>query len=140
MTPWRCAWSTALQIWQVKSSARFRSSAPCVRDDVLERFARHVLHHDEEDVVLLLGGGDGDDVGMADAGEQPRLAQQLAEVELLPVRHLDRDLLVDPGVLREVDGAESAAAERREDLVLTERLAFEQHAEDRCLRSESERV
>ena len=26
------------------------------RDDVLERLARHVLHHDEEDVVLLLGG------------------------------------------------------------------------------------
>ena len=67
-----------------------------------------------------------DDVGMADAGEQPRLAQQLAEVEALPVRHLDRDLLVDPGVLREVDGTESTAAERRDDLVLAECLAPEQ--------------
>ena len=96
------------------------------RDDVLERLARHVLHHDEEDVVLLLRRGDRDDVGVADAGEQPRLAQQLAEVEALAVRHLDRDLLVDPGVVREVDGAESAAAERRDDLVLAERLAPEE--------------
>ena len=63
---------------------------------------------------------------MADAGEQARLAQQLAEVEVLPVRDLDRDLLVDPGVLREVDGAEAAAAERREDLVLAEGLASEE--------------
>ena len=83
--------------------------------------------------VLLLRGGDGDDVGMADAGEQPRLPQQFAEVEALPVRHLDRDLLVDPGVLREVDGAEPAAAEGRDDLVLAERLASEEHAEDAML-------
>ena len=96
------------------------------RDDVLERLALHVLHHDEEDVVLLLGGRDGDDVRMADAGEQARLAQQLAEVETLAVRHLDRDLLVDPGVVREVDGTETAAAERRDDLVLAECLAPEQ--------------
>ena len=100
----------------------------------------HVLHHDEEHVLLLLRGRDGDDVGVADAGEQARLAQQLAEVESLPVRHLDRDLLVDPGVLREVNGTESAAAEGREDLVLPERLAFEQHAEDRCLRVNPTRV
>ena len=69
-------------------------------------------------------------LGWLSAGEQPRLAQQLAEVEALLVRNLERDLLVDPGVFREVDGAEAAAAERREDLVLAERLAFEQHAED----------
>ena len=42
-----------------------------------------VLHHDEEHVVLLLRGRDGDDVGMADAGEQTWFAQQLAEVETL---------------------------------------------------------
>ena len=95
-------------------------------DDVLERLALHVLHDDEEDAVLLLRGRDGDDVGMADRGEEPRLAQQFAEVEALPVRHLDRDLLVDPGVVREVNGAEAAAAERRADLVLPELLALEE--------------
>ena len=42
------------------------------------------------------------------------------------MRNLDRDLLVDPGVLREVDGAESAAAERRDDPVLAEGLASEE--------------
>ena len=114
----------------MKSSARLSSSAPFERDDVLERLSLDVLHHDEEDVVLLLRGRDGDDVGMADAGEQARLAQQLAEVEALTVRHLDRDLLVDPGVLREVNGTESAAAERRDDLVLAEGLASEEQC--RC--------
>ena len=99
-------------------------------DDVLQRYSLHVLHHDEEHVLLLFSRGDGNDVGVADAREQPRLAEQLAEVEPLPVRYLDRDLLVDPGVLRKVNGTESAAPERREDFVLTERLAFEQHAED----------
>ena len=95
--------------------------------DRLERLARHVLHHDEEHAVLLLGGGDGDDVRVRDAGEQARLAQQVAEVEVLPVRHLDRDLFVDPGVAREVYGAESAAAERGQDFVLAEDLSLEQH-------------
>ena len=43
----------------------------------------------------------------------------------LLVRDLQRDLLVDPGVFGEVHGAESAAAERRDDLVLPEGLASE---------------
>ncbi len=96
-------------------------------DDLLERVAGHVLHHDEEHVVLLLGGQDRDDVGMAQAGQQPRLAQQLAEVEVLPMRNLERDLLVDPGVFREVDRAEAAAAERRDDAVLADGLAAKKH-------------
>ena len=78
---------------------------------MLERFARHVLHHDEEHIVLLLGREDGDDVGMAHRGEQPRLFEHLAEVEALLVRNLERDLLVDPGVLGEIDGTEAAAPE-----------------------------
>ena len=81
-------------------------------------------------LVLLLRRDDRDDVGMVERGEQPRLAQQLAEVEVLPVRNLDRDLLVDPGVFGEVDGAEAAAAERRDDLVLAERLALEEQLQE----------
>src|SRR4029079_19648591 len=87
-------------------------------DEVFERLSLHVLHDDEENVFLLLGGGDGDDMGVADAREQARLSQQLPEVESLPMRDFNRDLLVDPGILREVDGTESAAAEWRDDLVL----------------------
>ena len=56
------------------------------RDDRLERLARHELHHDEEDVLLLLRREDRDDVRMIERGEQPRLAQQLAEVDALLVR------------------------------------------------------
>ena len=64
---------------------------------------------------------------MIEAGEQPRLAQQLAEIDALFVRNLERDFLVDPGVFREVDRAEAAAADRREDLVFADDLAAEEH-------------
>jgi hypothetical protein len=99
------------------------------RDDVLERLALHVLHHDEEDVVLLLGSGDGDDVGMGDAREQTRLAQELAEIQILAMRNFDGDFLVDPRVLRQVYAAEPSAAEGRDDPVLAERLASEEQWE-----------
>ena len=101
-----------------------RAFAP---DDVLQRLAGHVLHHDEEHVVLLLGGEHGDDVRVAHRGEQPRLLHHLAEVEVLLVRDLDGDLLVDPGVFGEVDAAEAAAAERRQDAVLPDGLTAEEH-------------
>ena len=86
-----------------------------------------VLHHDEEDVVLLLRGRDGDDVGMIDAGEQARLAQQLAEVEVLLVRNLDRDLLVDPGVSARYTVPNPPLPSGGEDFVLAEDLSLEQH-------------
>ena len=98
------------------------------RDDRLERLARHEFHDDEEDVFLLLGGQDRDDVGMIEAGEQPGLAEQLAEVDTLFVRNLERDLLVDPGVFRQIDRSEPAAANRRQDLVFADDLPAEKHA------------
>ena len=61
---------------------------------------------------------------MTDTGEQARLSQQLTEIQVLAVWHLDRHALVDPRVLREVDGAEAAAPERSDDLVLPEGLAL----------------
>ena len=100
---------------------------PFAREDRLERLARDELHHDEEDVFLLLRGEDGDDVRVAEGREQPRLAQQLAEVDALLVRDLQRDFLVDPGVLGEVDRAEASAADRRQHLVFADDLASEKH-------------
>src|SRR6185503_3787378 len=97
------------------------------RDQRLERFARHELHHDEEDVLLLLRREDGDDVGVIQGGQQPRLAQQLAEVDALLMRDLERDFLVDPGVFREVNSPEASAAYRRQDLVLADDLSAEEH-------------
>src|SRR5262249_41968376 len=60
-------------------------------------------------------------------GEQPRLLQQLVEVAALTVRDLDRDLLVDPAVLGEEDGSESARAQVGEDLVFADCLTQEEH-------------
>src|SRR5207249_5376451 len=68
-----------------------------------------------------------DDVGVIEAREQARLAQQLAEVDALFVRDLERDLLVDPRVVREVDRPEAAAADRREDLVFPDDLSAKKH-------------
>ena len=100
------------------------------RDHRLERLAGHELHHDEEDVLLLLRSQDRDNVRMIEAREQPRLTQQLAEVDALLVRDLERDLLVDPGVFREVDRAEAAAADRGQNLVFAQDLSAEEHARE----------
>src|SRR5262249_26792642 len=105
--------------WQVERAI--------ARDDRLERFAGHELHDDEEDVLLFLRRQDGDDVGMIERREEARLAQQLAEVDGLLVRDLERGLLVDPGIFGEVDRAEAAAADRRKNLVLTDDLTAEEH-------------
>ena len=65
--------------------------------------------------------------GMVERGQQARLLQQVVEVAALAVGDLDRDLLVDPGVLGEEDGAEAAGAQVGEDLVLTDGLSQEEH-------------
>ena len=65
---------------------------------------------------------------MVQGGEQPRLPKQFAEVQRLPVRHFERDALVDPGVFRQIDRAETTAAERLEDPVLAERLSAKHHS------------
>ena len=100
-------------------------------DDVFERLTGHVLHDDEEHVLLLLGREYGDDVGVTHGGEQPRLLDHLAEVEVLLVRYLERDLLVDPRVFGKVDTAEAAAAKGRQDAVLPDSLTAEKHLVDR---------
>ena len=96
-------------------------------DDLLEGLAGHVFHHDKEHAVLLFSRGDGHDVGMVQAGQQPRFAQQLSEVQVLTVGNLEGDLLVDPGVGCQVDRAEASAAKGFDDLVLTEGLTANQH-------------
>ena len=48
---------------------------------------------------------------MIRAGEETRFAEQLAEVDALGfVRHLERHLLVNPGIFGEIDGAKASAA------------------------------
>ena len=100
---------------------------PLTRDHRLERLARDELHHDEKDVLLFLGGEDGDDVRVIERGKKPRLAQQLAEIDALLVRHFERDLLVDPGVFGEIHRAKAAAADRRKDFVFADDLSPEEH-------------
>src|SRR5687768_1623846 len=97
------------------------------RDHSLERVSGHVFHDDEEQVRLPVGRDDRHDVRMAQRGEQARLSQQIAEVDVLPVGNFEGDFLVDPRVFGEVHRAESAASERRQDFVLSDDLTSEKH-------------
>ena len=98
-----------------------------IGDHVLERLALDVFHHDEEDVVLFLGCRDRNDVGVVEGGKQSWLPEELGEIEILLVRHLDRDIFVDPRVAREVHNTESATTQRGCDLVLPKSLTAKQH-------------
>src|ERR1041385_4319449 len=98
-----------------------------MHDDLLERLPRHVLHHDEEHTVLLLRREDGDDVWMVHRGEKARFLQHLGKIQVLLVRDLECDLLVDPLVFGKEHAAEAAAAERRKDSILPYGLALEKH-------------
>ena len=53
--------------------------------------------------------------------------QNLDSVEMLLVRNLQRNLLVDPRVFGEIHGAEAAAADGRQDAVFAEGLTPEEH-------------
>jgi hypothetical protein len=66
---------------------------------------------------------------MAHRGEEPWLLHQLTEIEILFVRDLEGDLLVDPGVFREVHAAETAAAERRQDAVFPNGLTAKEQGD-----------
>ena len=98
-----------------------------VGDCGFERLARDVLHYDEKHAFLFFSSGDANDVRMVERREQPWLSEKLAEIEVLLVRNFDRDTLVDPRVLGEVDGSESSAAEGLENPVFAERLASKHH-------------
>ena len=73
-------------------------------------------------LVLLLRREHRDDVRVTHRGEETRLLQHLAEVEVLLVRDLEGDLLVDPGVFGEVNSAEAATPQGRQNAVLTDNL------------------
>ena len=75
----------------------------------------------------LLGREHRDDVRMTHRGEEARLLQHLAEVEVLLVRNLEGDLLVDPGVFGEIDVPKAATAEGRQNAVLPDYLTAEEH-------------
>jgi hypothetical protein len=81
----------------------------------------HVAHGDEQDAPGRPGLVDRDDVGMVERGGQLRLAQE-ALPERLVLRQpdgqqLQRDPPLEPQILRQVDDAHAAQAQRRLDPV-----------------------
>ena len=98
-----------------------------VREQVGERLARDVLHHEEFDVTVLIEIEQRRDAGMEQARESPRLdAESLARLfvsERVLADQLERDLAIEPRVGGAPHHAHPALAEPPDDLVPAERAA-----------------
>jgi hypothetical protein len=106
---------------------RFLDGQGAARDPLGEVLARHQLEHEIRAAPGLVHLVDLRDVGMVQGREDPRLALEAPQAILVGrqrVReHLDRDLALQPRVLRAVDLAHASGTERAEDLVLGEPVA-----------------
>jgi hypothetical protein len=100
-----------------RGDAGEREGAAVEQELAAERDAGHQLHDDERGAALLVVVEDGDDVGVAQAGEGPGLAAQagaqLVVHRQLFAQQLDGDGLVDAEVGGAVDGAKAALTEDR---------------------------
>ncbi|MCU0269583.1 MAG: hypothetical protein MUF83_13205 [Acidimicrobiales bacterium] len=107
-----------------------------VEEPVPQRAAGHQLHHDEAQALALHEVEDGHDVGVVEAGDDPRLL-----LEPVPDRRigaegagelLDRDPSAEIAVLRRQDDAPTSPADLLADVVVRQRrddeLAVEAHA------------
>ena len=96
-------------------------------DALLQRGALQILHGDEGAAVLLADIMNGADVGMIQRGRGSSLAlepaQRLTVAGEFVRQELQRDEAMEPGVLRFVNHAHSAAAKLLDDAVVGERLA-----------------
>jgi hypothetical protein len=96
-------------------------------DQVAQREALDPLHDQERLVLHLVDGVNGDDVGVIERRESPRLAGETPSA--LHVRrhrrgqHLDRHVAAQPGVTGEVDLAHGPPPDLAEDRIAVERFA-----------------
>ena len=90
-------------------------------DEAVERPALDVLHDDEVELVGLADVVDADDVGMVQGGGGAALAVEPLQgadvLDLVRREDLQRDLPLQTRMLREVDRAHAALAERAEQAV-----------------------
>jgi hypothetical protein len=98
-----------------------------VGEDLLQRRARHELHHDE----LAFGLGqevvDRRDVGMTEARERSRLRHQLVRPRRRRIRdtatHLDSDVALEPFVAGPIHAAHSTDADEIDNRIARDRRA-----------------
>jgi hypothetical protein len=100
---------------------------PTFRYQPLERLAVDKLHGDEMDALVLLDRVDGDDIGVAQGRNGPRLAREALEPLLaageLGRQHFDRHLAAELGVLGPIHLPHAALAQLGGDLVVRNRLS-----------------
>jgi WD40 repeat protein len=80
---------------------------PARADPRAQRYADDELHHHHHRAVALVDVVHRDDVGMRELGERARLPLHIST----RVQHLDRDLAIEPRVIRREHGAHRAAAD-----------------------------
>ncbi len=119
------AWAKATVSAMRSKTARRGGLAGERRGVLRQRLAAHVLHHVEPAAVVERAGVvHRHDPRMLEVGQHPRLlAQPRLEIarRRRRVRHLDRDLALEPPIVGGVDRAHAAAADRPADLVAIRR-------------------
>ena len=95
---------------------RLIQSQSLARDQLIQRLACHVLHHDEVDAALAPDIVNGDDVGMVQRRGRPSLLNEsplaLGIAHLVWRQHLDGYSPLEPCIARLVDDSHPAGPSR----------------------------
>jgi hypothetical protein len=99
---------------------------PITRNDLVERLAFDMLHHDENAALLLADVVDRTDVGVAENGRRERLLEEPgARVHVLcRANELDSGEAAEARVARTVDLTHPASSDQSRNLVRTESGAW----------------
>ena len=102
------------------------------RNDQGECPSIQILHRHEERAVVAFDGVDGDDIGMIQCGDDLRFTLEAFEPSWIAGdfagEELQSHLTFEAAILREVDIAHSAMAQRLCDAIVTEGLAYHDRA------------
>jgi len=101
----------------MQASASIASGLPQVVEQLLQARAVDVVHLEREHLAAVDDAVDGDDVRMVDARQRARFVQEALAALLRHTervrQHLQRDVAVELGVARQVDGAHAARPSSR---------------------------
>ena len=106
---------------------------------VRQRFTLDPLEDEVRRSVQALEAVDRGDVGMAERGEDPRLALEAPQAPRVAAKGvgqaLDRDLAAQAGIERTIDPPHAAGAEQVEDLIAADVLAEDETIAGRLVRN-----
>ena len=117
--PFACACPSASQS-AIPIPTMSRSDSAPLFEQAVERLALDQLRDEVRALVVRTGLVQGDDPGMGEPRRRARLALEAAAVDPIARDDLDRDLAIEPLVVRAPDGAEAAGAETSSEAIALE--------------------